>query len=477
MADAGLPETPAPLPQGEAGRFTTGPIMRHVSVMTLTGSLGLTFMFLVDFVTLLYVSMLGDERLTSAVGYAWTLQFFTVAMGMGFSIAAGALVSRALGARDRAGARRIAGSTMTLACGFLVIGALALTALRGPIVAALGAEGEVLEEAVDFLAITLPTMPFMTFGMLGSSLLRAAGDARRAMMVTLSAGIVVALAAPFLIFETVLGLPGMDLGITGAALALALTRVMTATMGYRFCVGVHDLVARPRWRTVRADARRVLDIAAPSGLAQMSTPVANAILTAAISEYGPSAVAGWAVVSRMTVLAFAGVLSLAGAIGGIFGQNYGAGLMHRVVRTYRDAVAFCIVYVGAIWAILYAASGAISAGFSLSAEGGAVVHAFATLGAAGFLFAGCAFVATAAFNTLGRPLGAMAVNWGRDGLAVPAMLWLVAGAIEGPEGVVYAQAAGMAAAGVVAGWAGWLFVNGLARRLGDQQGAAAWPSR
>ena len=91
MADAGLPETPSPQPAGEAGRFTTGTIMRHVSVMTLTGSLGLTFMFLVDFVTLLYVSMLGDERLTSAVGYAWTLQFFTVAMGMGFSIAAVAL--------------------------------------------------------------------------------------------------------------------------------------------------------------------------------------------------------------------------------------------------------------------------------------------------------------------------------------------------------------------------------------------------
>lgn len=475
MADAGLPEAvpPGPAPQGEAGRFTTGSIMRHVSVMTLTGSLGLTFMFLVDFVTLLYVSMLGNEGLTSAVGYAWTLQFFTVAMGMGFSIAAGALVSRELGARDRKAARRIAGSTMTLACGFLVLGALALVAMRRPVVALLGAEGEVLEEAVDFLAITLPTMPFMTFGMLGSSVLRAAGDARRAMMVTLSAGIVVALAAPFLIFDEVLGLPGLDLGITGAALALALTRFTTATMGYRFCVGVHDLVARPTWRALRADTGRVLRIAAPSGLAQMSTPVANAILTAAISHYGPSAVAGWAVVSRMTVLAFAGVLSLAGAIGGIFGQNYGAGLMHRVVRTYRDAVVFCVLYVGAIWAILYAASGAISSAFSLSQEGAEVVHAFATLGAAGFMFAGCAFVATAAFNTLGRPLGATAVNWGRDGFAVPLMLWVVAGTVEGAEGVVYAQAAGMAAAGLVAGWAGWRFVTGLAERVERSRAAMA----
>ena len=39
----------------QAGRFTTGSTMRHVAVMTLTGSLGLSFMFLIDFATLFYV--------------------------------------------------------------------------------------------------------------------------------------------------------------------------------------------------------------------------------------------------------------------------------------------------------------------------------------------------------------------------------------------------------------------------------------
>jgi hypothetical protein len=42
--------------------------MRHVVVMTLTGSLGLVFMFLVDVTTLFWVSYLGDEGLDSC---AW----------------------------------------------------------------------------------------------------------------------------------------------------------------------------------------------------------------------------------------------------------------------------------------------------------------------------------------------------------------------------------------------------------------------
>ncbi|MAS43451.1 MAG: multidrug transporter [Rhodobacteraceae bacterium] len=460
-----LAPAPAPRPGlGEEGRFTRGSTMRHVTVMTLTGSLGLTFMFLVDFVTLLYVSMLGDERLTSAVGYAWTIQFFTVAMGMGFGVAATALVSRALGARDKARARRIAGSVMTSAFVFLLVMAFVLTAMRDWVLHLLGAEGFVHAQASDFLLVTMPTLPFMASGMLGSSVLRAMGDARRAMMVTLSAGIVVALAAPFLIFEDVFGIPALGLGIFGAAGGLALTRVWTAGMGFYYAVIHHDLVQRPRLATVLADLPAIVRIATPSALTQLSTPVANFLLTAAISGYGAGYVAGWAVGSRMTVLAFAGVFSLSSAIGGIVGQNYGAGRFDRVRMTYRDALIFCAGYVAVVWAIMAAASDALADGFSLSEEGSEVVHAFGEIGAGGFLFAGAAFVAVAAFNSLGRPVWSTCVNWARDAGAIPLML-VVFGALPfGATGVIYAQAAGGALVGVAAGLIGWRYVRRLERR-------------
>ncbi len=53
----------APLP-----RFVTGSTMRHVVVMTATGAVGLIAIFVVDFLSLLYISWLGDPRLTAAVG-------------------------------------------------------------------------------------------------------------------------------------------------------------------------------------------------------------------------------------------------------------------------------------------------------------------------------------------------------------------------------------------------------------------------
>ena len=78
-------------------RFLTGSTMRHVVVMTLTGSIGLVFMFLVDVTTLFWVSRLGDEGLMAALGFGWTIQFFTISSGIGLMIASMALVSKSIG--------------------------------------------------------------------------------------------------------------------------------------------------------------------------------------------------------------------------------------------------------------------------------------------------------------------------------------------------------------------------------------------
>src|SRR3979490_3001872 len=90
-----------------APKLTQGTIMRHVVVMTATGSIGLMAIFIVDFLNLFYISLLGQQELAAAIGYAGTVLFFTVSLCIGITIAGTALVSRALGARQRGDARRL----------------------------------------------------------------------------------------------------------------------------------------------------------------------------------------------------------------------------------------------------------------------------------------------------------------------------------------------------------------------------------
>jgi hypothetical protein len=51
--------------------------MRHVVVMTATGSIGLVAVFIVDALNLFYISLLGQQELAAAIGYAGTLLFFS----------------------------------------------------------------------------------------------------------------------------------------------------------------------------------------------------------------------------------------------------------------------------------------------------------------------------------------------------------------------------------------------------------------
>ena len=88
--------------------------MRHVIVMTAATSVGLMAIFVVDLLSLLWVSRLGDPKLTAAVGFASQVLFFSISISIGISIAIGALVSRALGAEDKKRARRLASSAWML---------------------------------------------------------------------------------------------------------------------------------------------------------------------------------------------------------------------------------------------------------------------------------------------------------------------------------------------------------------------------
>ena len=87
----------------EQAVFLKGSLLRHITVMSLTASVGLMAVFIVDFVDIIFISMLGKSELAAAVGYAGAILFFTTSFGIGMAIAAGALVARALGEGDEDG--------------------------------------------------------------------------------------------------------------------------------------------------------------------------------------------------------------------------------------------------------------------------------------------------------------------------------------------------------------------------------------
>jgi len=435
------------------GRFLTGSTMGHVARMTATGALGITFVFLVDAANLFWISQLGDARLVAAIGFAFAIQFFSVSSGVGLMIAATALVSRSIGQGAQGEARRQSGSAVVF--GFVMQGLVAglVFVFRYDILALAGATGDTLHLAARYLAMTLPSLSVMVVGLVASGVLRAEGDGRRAMMVTVCSGSVSIFVDPLLIL-------GLGWGLDGAALGLNISRVVLMGAALVFATRVHDLIAWPRWDDAKRHFGPFAAIAVPAILTQMATPFGNYVLTSVLAQFGDEAVAGWAVVSRLTVVAFGGIFALSGAIGGILGQNFGAGQYDRLTLIYRDAMVFCICYTLAVWAVLALSAEAVGAAFALTPDGLGILRAFTDIGAGAFLFTGAFFVANAAFNTLGKPARATVLTWVRDGaLTLPVAIWMAG--VFGAVGVIYAQAALSASVGSLAALWGWHFVKNI----------------
>ena len=67
------------------GRFLTGSTMGHVVRMTMTGAMGITFVFLVDAANLFWISQLGDPQMIAAIGFAFAIQYFSASSPIGAS--------------------------------------------------------------------------------------------------------------------------------------------------------------------------------------------------------------------------------------------------------------------------------------------------------------------------------------------------------------------------------------------------------
>lgn len=446
------------LPAGDSPppRFVVGSTMRHVLVMTGTGAAGLIAIFLVDLVSLLYISWLNSPSLTAGVGIATVVMFLTVSINVGLMIPIGALVSRALGARDRERACELASSGLVLM--FLVATALSFILLPflPQILTLLGASGQTHQVAKEFLWIALPTNGVMAVGMGLSTVLRAAGDARRSMYATLSVAIVTVALDPVLIF-------GLGLKANGAAITIGIARLAYVYVSYRYVIRNHDLLRRPSVPALLRDARPFFAIAIPAILTNIAAPAANAFFTSIMARFGDEAIAASAIIDRVTPVAFGGLFALAGAIGPVMGQNWGARHFDRVRQTLRDSLLFMTVYVVVVWLALYLLRAPLTLAFNAPPLTTEIVQFFCQISGFIWFFIGLVFVANASFNNLGFPLLSTFFNWGRATLGMIPFAYMGA-EMAGPKGALVGIGAGSVAFGIGAAFTSFWTVRRLERQ-------------
>ena len=277
------------------------------------------------------------------------------------------------------------------------------------ILIALGAGGEALELATNYLRIMWWSAPLFVLGFVGMSTLRAAGDARGSMNCTLVVALVNAVLDPLLIFDQPLAALGIDasfglgLGVEGAAWASLMARFAMVAVALHGTVVKHQLFVPIDLRRCINRLSSMASIAVPAMLTNFATPVGDSFITRAMAQFGDEAVSAYAVIGRIIAIGFSVTFALSGAVGPILAQNIGAESFERVRRVVRQSLAFAVVYVIVVSLILLGLEQPILRLFNSSGDEAQLIIFFLHYISFGFCFVAILFVTNAGFNNMGKP--------------------------------------------------------------------------
>jgi putative MATE family efflux protein len=302
----------------------------------------------VFFVNTLLLGRLRDPAALAAVGVGNTYQFIAQGMFMAVGIAALALVARAWGAQDFVGARRTAAQATTLTVLLSVIVVVPMWVLAEVFTSALAQDPDpvqrarVISQSVDFTRIILLGAPLAFARIVLNALMRATGDGRTPMLITLLVNVLNIALAVLLIFGAG---PLPALGIRGAALAIMLSQALGGAVSFVVCMSgrvqpqlrLSELLA---WDTDLV--RRLIRVGLPNIAENAVQRVGFVTFMGIVGSLGTAAMAAHQITNSIEIMAFMPAQGLATAVSTLVGQALGARQARLAELAVRRTTVFGI---------------------------------------------------------------------------------------------------------------------------------------
>ena len=315
--------------------MTTKPVKVLVCQMAVPTIIAMVTTALYNVVDAAFIGRLSTEG-TAGIGISFAYMTFIQALGFFFGHGSGNYISRALGAKN------VSSAAVVATVGFVtpfIVGLLA-AAVCLPNLSALsrllGAPEAVVPYANDYLRYIVGATPFMMSALTLNNQLRLQGNARFGMVGIVSGAVLNIALDPLLIFAC-------GMGVSGASLATAISQVFAWGLllyGTFKPESVHLSLRnfKPSFRVYYEIFRGGL----PSLFRQVFNCAAAVSLNYCAALYAApgeeaSAVAAFAVVTRIMMFAFSVVLGFCQGFQPVCGFNYGAKKYDRVRESWLFA--------------------------------------------------------------------------------------------------------------------------------------------
>ncbi len=322
-----LPPSPPP-PRGpdRSARMGTEPLGKLLMAFSGPAILAMASGALYNVVDAIFVGRLGSDAL-AGVTVAFPAMVGIMAFASGTGVGAASAISRALGAGDREGARRLSGNTLLLVVLWGALTPAVAFPLMDLILRLSGASETVLPLGREYFAILAATALVTFFVVVINHVIRAEGNAMLPMVAMIVSSLINIALDPLFIFT-------FDLGVRGAAWATVLSRLLGAVIQGAYLFSRRSEL-RPAVRHLLPDLGAWWEIYR-TGAATVFRNGVQAALFALINSvaagFGDLAVAAVGIILRLTSFVMMPVFGLNQGYLPIVGYNFGAGQLDRVRR-------------------------------------------------------------------------------------------------------------------------------------------------
>jgi putative MATE family efflux protein len=375
--------------------------------------------------------VLGVDAL-AAVGATGSLLFLLLGFAWGLTSGFAIPTAQAFGAGDAAAVRRSVAAGTVLTAVTSVLLTLLAPLLAAPALRLLRTPEELVPQATTFAVVSfLGASTVMSFNYL-AAIIRAIGDSRTPLVfLTLSCVLNVGLVVAFV--------PGLGLGVGGAALATVVSQAVSVALCLAYVRRSVPVlhVHRDDWRVTRDDLARHLRLGLPMGFQASIIAIGALAVQVRLNNLGAVAVAAYTTAARVDGLAVALLASLGIAVSTFVAQNHGAGRPDRIRLGVVQAAWMSVAGALLLGAVLITAGSAIVALFVGPGEERVVTMASHLLHVNGALYGvlGVLFVLRGALQGLGHTFVPTAT--GAIELVMRVGAAIVLGAAYGFSGVVW----------------------------------------
>ena len=295
-----------------------------VSVPTM---IGMFFETTYDIINMAWVSRISVDAVAAVTIFATLFMMLSIINDV-IGASSLSIISRYYGSGNTKKTVEAIEQTIIFKFFLALIFGIAASIFIEPILTPLASNKEVLDQAVLFGRIRFLTLPLAFSSYTVNTALRCLGDAKKPLYILAFSSMLNAILDPIFIFERIplIGLPGLNMGIAGAAWATVICQTISFAIGLYILMSGRTKVTiafKKGIKLVWDTDKRLLQVGWPSGIEGLMRNAASYVIMGYIVSYGVDTVAAFGICSRVIMLILMPVIGLEMGSSVIVGQKLG----------------------------------------------------------------------------------------------------------------------------------------------------------